>query len=154
LEKTQEVLRKRISTLEEENRALRTEVNRAGSAGVSPEEFRRDFKELSDKLVEVDNKRIADNKLVLEQVKQLIKDLKPGAAPPSDVRPPARTGTATQSDEFYTHIIQDGQTISGVVEAFRAQGVTTSIDAVLRANPKVNPKTLQVGQEILIPKPR
>jgi LysM repeat protein len=149
----QEDMRRRITTLEEENRALRSEVTRAGNSGVSPEEFQRVTKQLADKLKEVDDKRVADNKAVLEEMKRLVRDLKPTASAPAPSVPrPSDPLPATQ--EGYTHVIQLGQTISAVVQAFRTQGVNTSVDAILKANPGLNPNKLQVGQEIFIPKPK
>lgn len=155
LERTQELLRKRISTLEEENRTLRSDVARNSQAGVSPEEFQRVVKQLSDKLKELDEKRVADNKAIVEQVTRSIKELKPSTA-----NPPARPQKVPDSDdplptqEGYTHIMQEGQTISAVVQAFRAQGVNTSTKAILEANPKINPNRLKPGTEIFIPKPK
>jgi len=157
LEQTQEVLRKRITTLEEENRDLRSEVLKNSGAGVSPEEFQRVIKQLTDKLKELDDKRVADNKAIIEQVRQSIKDMKPGVA----TAPPNRTPSVPDpsdplpgTQEGYTHVMREGQTISGVVQAFRAQGVNTSIKAILDANPKINPNRLRPGTEIFIPKPK
>lgn len=158
---TQEVLRKRLSTLEEENRALRTEVNKAGNAGVSPEEFQRVTKEIANKLKEVDDKRVADNKTILEQVKQLVREIKPGtpsasapltATTPSSI--PKESDPLPGTQEGFTHVMQEGETISAVVQAFKAQGVKTSMKAVLAANPKVNPNRIKPGTEIFIPKPK
>lgn len=157
---TQEVLRKRLSTLEEENRALRTEVTKAGNAGVSPEEFQRVIKEIANKLKEVDDKRVADNKTILEQVKQLVREIKPGAATTQATVTKATSTVPDVSDplpgaqEGFTHVMQEGETISAVVQAFKAQGVKTSMKAVLAANPKVNPNRIKPGTEIFIPKPK
>lgn len=157
---TQEVLRKRLSTLEEENRALRTEVTKAGNAGVSPEEFQRVIKEIANKLKEVDDKRVADNKTILEQVKQLVREIKPGAATTQATVTKATSTVPDVSDplpgaqEGFTHVMQKGETISAVVQAFKAQGVKTSMTAVLAANPKVNPNRIKPGTEIFIPKPK
>jgi len=156
MEKTQEVLRKRIAALEDENRTLRADLTKCCGSGVTPEEFQRVTRELSEKLKEVDNQRVQDNKAVIEQVRQAIRDLKPSAPPPSSSNRglPGPEDPLPGTGEFYTHVIQEGQTISAVVQAFRAQGVNTSIKAVLDANPKVDPNRLKVGQKILIPKPR
>ncbi len=156
LERTQEVLRKRIATLEEENSALRSDVTRNSGAGVSPEEFQRVIKQITDKLKELDDKRIADNKAIVEQVRQSIRDIKPGTTSP----PPGRTTPSVPdaseplpgTQDGYTHVLLDGQTISGVVQAFRAKGVKTSIQAVLDANPKIrDPKNIRAGTEIFVP---
>lgn len=149
----QEDMRRRITTLEEENRALRSEVTRAENSGVSPEEFQRVTKQLTDKLKEVDDKRVADNKAVLEEVKRLVRDLKPTTTAPAPSVPRA-SDPLPATQEGYTHVMQEGQTISAVVQAFRAQGVNTSVDAILKANPKIDPRRLRVGQEIFIPKPK
>lgn len=148
---TQEVLRKRIQSLEEENRSLRNELTRQSSSGVSPEEFNRVIKELSQRLKEVDDKRVSDNKTVIEQVQKLVRELKPGTVTPSPTKPIAQPPV---SDEGYTHIVQDGETLSAIVKAFRAQGVNTSVSAIQAANPGLNSSKLKVGKEIFIPKPK
>lgn len=149
----QEDMRRRITTLEEENRALRAEVTRAGNAGVSPEEFQRVTKQLADKLKEVDDKRVADNKAVLEEMKKLIRDLRPTAsasAPAPSVPRPSDPLPETQRG--FNHTLLEGQTISAVVQAARARGVKTSVEAVLAANPKIrNPRNIQAGTEIFVP---
>ena len=149
----QEDMRRRITTLEEENRSLRAEVTRAGNAGVSPEEFQRVTKQLADKLKEVDDKRVADNRAVLEEMKKLIRDLRPSLTTPAPSVP--RTSDPLPKEElFYSHTMQERETISAVVQAFRAQGVNTSVDAILKANPKIDARRLRVGQVIQIPKPQ
>lgn len=148
---TQESLRKRIATLEAENNSLRSEITKAGNAGVSPEEFQRVIKQLTDKLKEIDDKRVQDNKTVLENVRQMIRDLKPTTVAPtpppstkaSDPLPPTQKG--------YPYTIQSGQTLSAIIKAFKEQGVNTSLDAILKANPGLKPKSMQVGQEIFVP---
>jgi len=157
MERTQEVLRKRIATLEEENGSLRTDLNKNSNTGVSPEEFQRVIKQITDKLKELDDKRIADDKAIVEQVKQSIRDFKPVApAPaPSTSRPstvPDPSDPLPGTQEGFTHVLLDGQTISGVVQAFRAKGVKTSIKAVMDANPKIrDPKNIRAGTEIFVP---
>lgn len=155
MERTQEVLRKRIATLELENSSLRSDVTRNSGAGVSPEEFQRVIKQITDKLKELDDKRIADNRAIVEQVKQSIRDFKPVAAAPSPSRSPTvpdSTDPLPGTQDGFNHILLEGQTISGVVQAFRAKGVKTSIQAVLDANPKIrDPKNIRAGTEIFVP---
>jgi len=155
MERTQEVLRKRIATLEEENSALRTDVNKNSGAGVSPEEFQRVIKQITDKLKELDDKRIADNKAIVEQLKQSIRDFKPAAtttAPQRSPSVPNESDPLPGPQEGFTHVLLEGQTISGVVQAFRAKGVKTSIKAVMDANPKIrDPKNVRAGTEIFVP---
>ena len=149
---TQEVLRKRIHSLEEDNRALRNELTRQTGSGVSPEEFNRVVKELSQKLKEVDDKRVSDNKILIEQVQRLVRDLgKPGQTAVTPTKPAAQP---TVSDEGYTHIVQDGENLTSIVKAFREQGVNTSVSAIQAANPGLNPAKMKVGKEIFIPKPK
>lgn len=151
---TQEALRKRISALEEENRSLRAEIAKAGNAGVSSEEFQRVIKQITDKIKEVDDKRVQDNKTLLEQVQRLIKDLKPTTVTPTPTPTP---GTSRSSDPLpptqkgYPYTVQSGQTLSAIINAFKEQGVNTSLDAILKANPGLKPRNMQVGQEIFIP---
>ena len=152
MEATQEVLRNRITALETENRSLRADLSRAGSAGVTPGEFQRVIGELTAKIKEVDDKRIADNQALLKQVTDLIRGLKIPTTTPA-ATPPSTGGTGSSlSGEEYTHVIQSGQSIWTVVEEFKRQGVNTSVQAVLDANPNVDPNRIQVGQKIIIPR--
>ncbi len=53
----------------------------------------------------------------------------------------------------YEYKVQAGDTIAAIAKAYRAQGVKVTTDDILKANPKVDPTKLYVGQKIFIPDP-
>lgn len=149
---TQEALRKRINTLEEENRTLREDLAKASNSGVSPEDFQREIKRIYDKLKELDDRRVADNKELVDKLKQMIKDLKPVAIPDKVTQaPPATDPVPTSNQTLYPYKIQNGQNLTAIAKAYNEKGVKTSVEAILKANPGLNPRKLQVGQQIMIP---
>lgn len=153
LANTTESFRIRIQTLEEENRTLRSELSRKSEGAVSPDEFTRAMKEVGDKLKELDDKRVSDNKTLREEVEKLVKSLKVPSSGGSNSSTTPVPPTPV-SEEGFTHVIKDGETVSSIIGAFRAQGVKTTLSDVQRGNPGVNLNRVKVGQEIFIPKPR
>jgi len=153
---SQEVLRKRIQSLEEENRQLNKKLNESGTTYVTPSQLDKVAKDLNDKIYQVDKNREADQKVVKQEVGQAFERMRKLVQGRAETLAPASDGgSSTPSDapdKFYTHTIQAGQTISAVVQAFKAKGIRVSTDDILKANPGINPKTLQVGQVIKIPK--
>ncbi|HZI31773.1 MAG TPA: LysM domain-containing protein, partial [Candidatus Binatia bacterium] len=53
----------------------------------------------------------------------------------------------------YEHKVEAGETISAIAKAYRDQGVKVTVSDILKANPKVDPTKLYVGQKIFIPDP-
>ena len=59
----------------------------------------------------------------------------------------------TGPQKGFEHVIERGQTLSAIVEAFRSKGIKVTLKQVLDANPNINEKKLAVGQKIFIPLP-
>jgi LysM repeat protein len=155
---SQEVLRKRIQSLEEENRQLNKKLNESGTTYVTPSQLDKVARELNDKIYQVDKNRQADQKVVTREVEQAFERMKKLIQSRSEmVAPSTNSGGGSSAgsapDKYFTHTIQAGQTISAVAAAFRKQGVKVYESDIMAANPGVDPKTLQVGQVIKIPKP-
>ena len=62
----------------------------------------------------------------------------------------ASTGSA-QGITGHEHVVQAGETLSSIVHAYAARGVSVTLDDVLKANPGLRPERLRVGQKIFIP---
>jgi hypothetical protein len=139
----------------------------------------RQLEDVVKQLKEVDDKRVADNKLIVEQIKKVAEIA--AKAPPVIVtpQPPPATNHAEQKpdrttkpkdsepdegpalvnpDGYYTYKIKSGDRLLGIIAAYndalkdKNKGKIT-LDQVKKANPKVNPNNLPVGREILIPIP-
>lgn len=164
LQATQEAQQKRLTALVEELRTAHDETARAGGKFATREEI----KQLVEKIQELDRKREADKKLILEEIQKLAKA--PVSAPrerpsgdgstgvtPKVPRTPANTEItqpgSTGPQKGYEHIIEKGQTLSAIIEAYRKEGVKVTLKQVLDANPTINEKKLSVGQKVFIPLP-
>jgi len=51
----------------------------------------------------------------------------------------------------YEYVVRPGDTLSAIVQAYRSQGIQTTVDEILKANPGLDPQRLKAGQEILVP---
>ncbi len=163
MELMEEALRtqqKRIGALVDEIHALREEVDRLKTRNESAA-TQESIKRLADKVEEVDKKRLADNELVLSQLKAIGKGLAK-AAPAKEVSPPPATPkTETPApptgdkppENGYTYNIKDGDTLVRIVGDLRKQGFKVTQKQIMDANPKVNWTKLRIGQPIFIPQP-
>ncbi len=167
---------KRITELTRQLQTVREEANRQKSdpaVGTLSEQVRK----LSDKIEEVDRKRIGDAGVVKDQFEKLATLIKSTPAPssspvrhteggsarnePSDgdgpkprPRPPANI-----PDKGYEYVVQSNDTVSGIIglynTEFKKQGKKgVSLQQVLDANPGLRPEKLKVGQKIFIPMPQ
>jgi TolA-binding protein len=144
----QAVLQKRISALADTIRDLRDEQIKATTQAVSRDELRR----LALKVQEIDQKREDDKKIILEELQKLLKLPSPAPAPaipPPALTPSSRVGSGVERG--YEHVVEPGQYLSTIIQAYRDQGVKVTQKQVLDANPGLNPNKLRTGQKIFIP---
>lgn len=146
---------KRIQALTDEIRTLREDMTRRQPDYATHEDLRR----LAQKAQEIDDKREADRKLILEELQKLLK------APPAVATPPATGagagaggasggkpgGTGMAIEKGYEHTVEAGQSLSLIIQAYREKGVKVTQKQVLDANQGLNPNRLTVGQKIFIP---
>lgn len=155
---SQAAQQKRIAALQEELQAVREQslrlTDKLGERFVAREELRQ----LAEAIREVDRKREEDRRLILEEIKKLAQAPAGSAArPPS--RPPAsappRDPAATPAGPLkgYLYKVKPGDTLDAIARAYAQNGVKVTLDDVLKANPKLKPERLQVGQEVFIPDP-
>jgi len=160
MEQLEESLRsqqQRIASFDAEIHTLRSEVDRLKTRNESAA-TQESIKRLADKIEEVDKKRIADNELILSQLKALGKGLSKAVQPRDTYTPPApaKTETSDQTsppEKSWTYKIKDGDTLSRIIADLRAQKINISQKQVMEANPKIDWRRLQIGQEIIIPQP-
>ena len=145
------------SALKKELDSLRSELRkvRAQSSQKDPSAATRgDIENLAKTIREVDRKRSADKELILKEMKSLVRNI-PKSRP--NTSPPA---TPPRSQKGFEHSVQSGETISAIIAAYnevlKNQGTKKRITlkSVLAANPKLNPRSIQIGQVLFIPDPR
>jgi nucleoid-associated protein YgaU len=149
---------KRLDAMEKEISDLRDKVN---SPQVDNSASRDDLKHLADQLQEIDKKRQADRELILKEIGKLGKvsgaavrskpDNDADASPKSTDDNSSAASAGPQKGYYYT--VQSGNTVAAIAKAYRDQGVKVTTSDILKANPKVDPSKLYVGQKIFIPDP-
>ncbi len=144
---TQALQQKKLNTLAEEIRNLRDENLKAAGANVTKEELRS----LAEKLKESERQREADKKLIVEEIAKLGKAH--AAVPNVESHKPKVDTSAPVPDKGYEYTVVAGDTLSGIVAAYRKEGVKVTQAMVEKANPNVNWSKLRVGQKIFIPTP-
>ncbi|MDB6129266.1 MAG: hypothetical protein JWM04_373 [Verrucomicrobiales bacterium] len=169
-------IQKRFSSLNEELRSAKDEIAKLRAAN-NNSTTQEELKKLAEKIIEVDKKREADKKLILDEMKNLketilasIKDLNTSTSRqniPTTTKPPQSTrnepntsgGTAsTATEKFYEYVVEKGDSLPTIVvaynETFKSQNRKTITRKMVRdANPTINWDKLQPKQKILIPVP-
>jgi LysM repeat protein len=162
-------LRRRLSQLSDTVNRLASEARTRPSDSTFVS--RAEFEKLVEAVRQIDAKREADRKQILEELDNLsksvnasIKELirRPAAVEPAkphraDPRPePPSDVPANVPSEGVYHEVKKGNTVSSIVtaynEEFRKQGYRTSLSLVLQANPGLKPESIVPGQKIFIPR--
>ena len=110
-----------------------------------------DLKQLTTKLQEIDQKRMDDNDKILGEIEKLGK-----ASPPPDKKkltPVVDTPVSNTPDKGYEYVVQNGDTLSTIIAAYREKNIKVTLDSILKANPNLKPTSLRVGQKVFIPAP-
>ena len=177
---SQSALQQRLAAAREEIQRLRDEVERSKvnpatfASAESLHELANTVRELAKNLKEIDEKRQADKKLIMEAIEtdkeRVLKEIKALAQLPPPVREtpsaaatPAKstskrkTESAKDKDKVesdYTYTIQKGDNLSKIVSGLRKDGVKITLDQLLKANPGLTMKTpLYVGKKLNVPAP-
>jgi LysM repeat protein len=125
---------------------------------------REDLKKIMDNVRDVDQRRESDKKVILEEFEKLGRTL----SQPND-RSTSRKSQKEKEKEperepgpiegtFLPYKVKDGQRLSDIVKEYNGalkeqSRPSITIEQVKRANPKMNPNKILVGQEILLPVP-
>jgi LysM domain len=145
---------KRLAALARELADLREQALRPNPAYAGQDEVRR----LAETVREVDRKRLEDYDKIRAELLKLGKTLavapppakKSSPPPPSDVPAAEKTGPPEKGFEY---VIQRGDTLAIIVQAYREKNIKVSTEQILKANPGLKPEKLYVGRKIFIPAP-
>ena len=157
----QEAERKQLAELRKEIDSLREQASKPTGNFAAQE----DLKRVADTVKEVDRKRLED----YEKIRTTIKDLGKTLAAPTPTRtrkndvaesndpPKASKQTQTppdKADKGFEHTVKSGDTLSGIIAAYKEQNVKVSKEQIMAANPGLVPEKMRVGQKIWIPAPQ
>ena len=151
----QEALKVQIQSLSAEVRKLSDKASEPSPSYAAQD----DLKRLRDAIQEVDRKRLEDYDKIRADLKKLA-NLASGGSPghkggtaPRD-EPPSTTATPAPDGKGFEYIIQSGDTLSVIVQAYKEKNIKVTTDQILKANPGLKPEKLRVGQKIFIPAPQ
>src|SRR4051794_37794230 len=149
----QDAQRKQLAELRKEIESLREQASKPTGNFAAQE----DLKRVADAVKEVDRKRLED----YEKIRTTIKDLGKTLAAPSPTRsrkndaadsndPPkaSKQPSREKSDKGFEHTVKTGDTLSGIVAAYREQNIKVSKEQIMAANPGLVPEKMKVGQKI------
>ncbi len=171
---------KRLSGLAEEVSRVRMEADRGSSKQATREELQKLSETVRQAIKELDERREADRKLILEEIRKLAK--LPVAVPHSPLGGESRNGGRIEkgpgpgsteksplveepkarnaSAEGYEYEVKKDETLSKILhaynEVFKQDGkrtVTLKQILDLEQNKHIKPNALRVGQKIFIPDP-
>lgn len=144
----QKAQQKQLAELSAEISSVRERATRPNEAYATQDDLRK----LADAVRDIDRKRIDDSEKIEKQLLELGKTLTAAARKP--VREPdPEPARPALPDKGYEYVVQSGDTISLIVQAYRDKNIKITIDQVLKANPGLNPNKMKVGQKIFIPAP-
>ena len=148
---------KRITALESKISDMEDKVNQPGGNNYASAD---DLKNLAQQVQEIDKKRQEDNQKILKAIQELGKG-GGGHAEPLNITPntsntgnTATSGGAGGQQNGYNYTIQQGNTLSAIAKAYRAQGIKVTVSQIEAANPGLTPNNLIVGKTIFIPAPQ
>ena len=146
---------KRISELSRELESVREQPAKPTANYATQEELKR----LAEAVKEIDRKRLEDYDKIRAEILKLGKTLSAPLAPPKK-NAPATPSDSPVSDKpvapekGFEYVIQPGDTLSVIVQAYREKNVKVTVDQILKANPGLKPDKLRPGQKIFIPAPQ
>jgi TolA-binding protein len=154
LQATQVAILKKLSDLGQEIRQVREEVDHLKTSNPNYA-TQEDVKHLANKLQELDQKRDAERRQMLDKLQKLADT--PVPAPPRESSKPRakqteETAPATEM-KGYEYVVQKGDSLSAIIAEYRKQGIKVTMDMVLKANPGLKASSVYPGKKIFIPDP-
>jgi len=146
-------LLQRMDALEKENRELKAKVAVLPKTAVSDSDLQQVSDALLERIRSVDQKRADDNKVLVQQIKDLVKQIgKASRASSGSTSPQTPSKPRRVPREIAEVTVEPGYTISAIAEAYRQEGYSITTQDILEANPQISdPRRIKVGDVIAIP---
>ena len=160
----QESMRKQISDLAKEIESVREQASKPTGNYASQDDLNR----LKKAVEEVDRKRVNDAEETQKQLLKVVEAVTKMPVPPPPSRSknppkekepvsnpdkPTADAAPTGNEKVIPYVIQSGDSLSVIVQAYKEKNIKVTVDQILKANPGLNEKKLRVGQKIFIPAP-
>lgn len=99
--------------------------------------------------------RAKEREVLLSKVGEMIAASAPKPAPPETPKKEPKekdTTTSRDTEKGYSHIVEKGETLSMIANAYSEKGVKVTVDDLRKANNLGSKDVLKVGQKLFIPK--
>jgi LysM repeat protein len=140
-----DALQSKVETQSQEIEALRTELAKLQTETAS----------LRSQLQASEGNRLKERKALIDEVSALMASKKTKSESSKPTPPPApkeNAGTAdTGTQKGYEHVVQKGETLYLISQAYAAEGVKVSVSDLRKANHLGPNDPLKVGQKLFIP---
>jgi LysM repeat protein len=151
----QEALKKQISELNRELEGVREQSGKPNTSYARQE----DLKGLAESIKEVDRKRVEDAEKIHSELLKLRNGLEKSLTPPkpkptSAPREKSPPDKPAGDEKGYPYVIQSGDTLSAIVQAYKEKNIKVTAAQILKANPGLKAERLIVGTKIYIPAPQ
>jgi LysM repeat protein len=147
----------RQSALQKQLEALSKEVDNVRELASKPTgnyAAQEDLKRLADAVKEIDRKRLEDYANIKAALKDLAKGLSSPSTSKSHTPAPGPDTPPADNGKGYDYVVQQGDTLSTIAQAYREKNIKVTIDQIIKANPGLKPERLRLGQKIWIPAPQ
>jgi phage tail protein X len=151
----QEAIKKQMNELIKELESVREQANKPSGNYARPE----DLNVLREAIKAVDRARTDDAEKIHTELLKLREVLKAPLAPQKQkAAPVTKEKSAPEQpatdDKVFPYVIQSGDTLDAIVQAYKEKNIKVTVAGILKANPGLKAERLIVGKKIFIPAPQ
>jgi septal ring factor EnvC (AmiA/AmiB activator) len=151
----QEAIKKQMNELVKELESVREQLAKPSANYARPEDLNR----LADAIKDVDRKRMDDAEKIHTELLKLREVLKaPLTSPKQKAAPVTKEKSVPEQpatdDKVFPYLIQSGDTLDAIVQAYKEKNIKVTVAGILKANPGLKAERLIVGKKIFIPAPQ
>jgi len=153
LQRAQASLSKRLQGIEKRLAAVEAKVETLQSGPKEHFAKAEETAALAKAIRQLEEQRKKDLLTIKASLEALGKVLAAQRSAPSRTRAAKPSKSPASPMKGYEYTVKPGDTLSAIVQAYRREKINVTIDAVLKANPGLDPRRLLPGQKIFIPDP-
>jgi LysM repeat protein len=152
-----EILQAQSETREREFSKLKAEVAELQTAlDEAKKELghrKNEYEALKAALEKSETNRAEERKVLLNEIGKLVAGAKVAKnSEPTSPKAEPKNDEPVAKEKGYHHTVESGESLWAIVQAYREQGVTVTVDEVRKANNLSKNDSLKTGQNLFIPK--
>jgi regulator of replication initiation timing len=144
-----------VDMIQTNSESLRTEVDALKSQVTKMQDentsLRQEVADLKSSLEKMDTARAREREVLLGEVGKMVAT-KPTSAVAETKKSEVDLPSVTKSEHGFYHVVEKGETLTLICQAYRDKGVKVTVADIRKANSLGPKNVLQVGQKLFIPK--